>query len=142
MRPAARVIAKASFEGKVRGTAEQPGQPVQTLKIDQRWNMVVTYGVPQFWFQGEPPGNPEPIGRALVVQLGPDEFLVTGAHARINITAADPAVAARQIYDRVEEGTYENGEWKFRRVWNGDQTDYGLNFSSAEQMLKVKLATY
>ena len=142
VRPVARVIAKASFEGKVRGTAEQPGQPVQTLKIDERWNMVVTYGVPQFWFQGEPPGNPEPVGRALVVQLGPDEFLVTGAHARINITAADPAVAARQIYDRVEEGTYENGEWKFRRVWNGDQTDYGLNFSSAEQMLRVKLATY
>ena len=46
------------------------------------------------------------------------------------------------IYDRVEEGTYENGEWKFLRVWNGDQTDYGLNFSSAVQLLRVKLATY
>ncbi|GAB3507134.1 GH35 family beta-galactosidase GalD [Pseudoxanthomonas daejeonensis] len=140
--PAARVIAQASFEGKVRGTAEEPGQAVQTLKIDDRWNMTVTYGVPQFWFQGEPPGNPEPIGRALVVQLGPDEFLVTGAHARINIDAADPAVAARQIYEYVDEGTYENGEWVFHRRWNGDQTDYGLNFSSVPQLLRVKLATY
>jgi beta-galactosidase GanA len=140
--PAARVIAQASFEGKVRGTAEQPGQAVQTVKIDDRWNMVVTYGVPQFWFQGEPPGNPEPIGRALVVQLGPDEFLVTGAHARINIHAADPAVAARQIYDYVDEGTYVDGKWVFRRRWNGDQTDYGLNFSSVPQLLRVKLATY
>lgn len=140
--PAARVIAQASFEGKVRGTAEQPGQPVQTVKIDDRWNMVVTYGVPQFWFQGEPPGNPEPIGRALVVQLGPDEFLVAGAHARINITAADPAVAARQIYDHVDEGTYVDGKWVFRRRWNGDQTDYGLNFSGVPQLLRVKLATY
>ena len=141
-RPAARVIAQASFEGKVRGTAEQPGQAVQTVKIDDRWNMVVTYGVPQFWFQGEPPGNPEPIGRALVVQLGPDEFLVAGAHARINITAADPAVAARQIYDFVDEGTYVDGKWVFRRRWNGDQTDYGLNFSGIPQLLRVKLATY
>lgn len=141
-RPAARVIAQASFEGKVRGTAEQPGQAVQTVKIDDRWNMVVTYGVPQFWFQGEPPGNPEPIGRALVVQLGPDEFLVAGAHARINITAADPAVAARQIYDYVDEGTYVDGKWVFRRRWNGDQTDYGLNFSGIPQLLRVKLATY
>lgn len=140
--PAAGVIAQASFEGKVRGTAEEPGQPVQTLKIDDRWNMTVTYGVPQFWFQGEPPGNPEPIGRALVVQLGPDEFLVAGAHARINIDAADPAVAARQIYEYVDEGTYVDGEWKFRRRWNGDQTDYGLNFSSVPQLLRVKLATY
>ncbi len=141
--PAARVIAKASFEGKVRGTAEEPGKPVQTLKLDAKWNAVVTYGVPQFWFQGEPPGNPEPVGSALIVQLGPDEFLVTGAHARININAADPAVAARQIYEYVDEGTYDaDGKWVFRRRWNGDQTDYGLNFSSATQLLRVKLASY
>ncbi|KAF1684629.1 glycoside hydrolase [Pseudoxanthomonas broegbernensis] len=140
--PAARVIARASFEGRVRGTAEQPGQAVQTLRIDDKWNMVVTYGVPQFWFQGEPPGNPEPVGRALVVQLGPDEFLVTGAHARVNLVAADPAVAERLTYEYVDEGTYVDGEWRFRRRWNGDQTDYGLNFSSATQLLRVKLATY
>ena len=125
------------------GTSEQPGETVQTIRIDDRWNMVVTYGVPQFWFVGEPPGNPEPIGRALVVQLAADEFLVTGAHARISIVAADPAVSARQIYDCVDEGSYDaEGAWVFRRRWNGDQTDYGLNFSSATQLLRVKLATY
>ncbi|MGO4781832.1 DUF5597 domain-containing protein, partial [Lysobacter sp. 2RAB21] len=70
------------------------------------------------------------------------EFLVTAYHARVNIVAADPDVAARQIYDRVEEGTYENGQWKFQRIWNGDQTDYGLNFSNGTQLLRVKLATY
>lgn len=142
VRPAARVLAKLSFEGKVHGTAEQAGQPVQTIKLNDRWNAVITYGVPQFWFQGEAPGNPEPTGAALIAETGADEFLVTGYHARVNIVAVDPAVAARQIYDRVEEGTYENGQWKFHRVWNGDQTDYGLNFSSADQLLKVKLATY
>jgi beta-galactosidase GanA len=142
VRPAARVLAKLSFEGKVHGIAEQAGQPVQTLKLNDRWNAVITYGVPQFWFQGEAPGNPEPVGAALIAETGTDEFLVTAYHARVNIVAADPAVAARQIYDRVEEGTYENNQWKFQRVWNGDQTDYGLNFSSADQLLKVKLATY
>ena len=141
--PAMRVIAKASFEGKVHGTAEEPGKPVQTLQLDAKWKAVVTYGVPQFWFQGEPPGNPEPIGSALIVQLGPDEFLVSGLHARVNIVANDAAVADRQIYDYVDEGTYDaNGHWVFRRRWNGDQTDYGLNFSSAPQLLRVKLAGY
>ena len=140
--PAAGVIAQASFEGRVHGTAEQPGTPVQTLRIDERWNAVVTYGVPQFWFQGTPPGNPEPVGAALVVQLGPDEFLLTGIHARINLVASDPAVAARQVYEYVDEGTYVDGQWQFRRRWNGDQTDYGLNFSDATQLLRVKLATY
>lgn len=140
--PAADVIAQASFEGRVHGTAEQPGQAVQTLRIDDRWNAVVTYGVPQFWFQGEPPGNPEPVGAALVAQLGPDEFLVTGIHARVDLVAADPALAERQIYEYVDEGTYVDGQWRFRRRWNGDQTDYGLNFSSATQLLRVKLAAY
>jgi hypothetical protein len=42
----------------------------------------------------------------------------------------------------VEEGTYENGAFKFRRILNGDQTDYGLNFSSAPLVLRVSVATY
>jgi hypothetical protein len=42
----------------------------------------------------------------------------------------------------VEEGTYENGAFKFRRILNGDQTDYGLPFTSAPQLLRVSLATY
>lgn len=140
VKPAARVIAKQSFAGKVHGTAEQAGEPEQQLKLNERWNATVTYGVPQFWFTGPPKGNPEPSGAALIVELGPDEFLVTGYHSRVTIYPARDDM--RMIYDRVEEGTYENGQWKFMRVWNGDQTDYGLNFSSAVQMLRVKLATY
>ena len=34
------------------------------------------------------------------------------------------------------------GEWIFERVWNGDQSDYGLNFTALPQLLRVKLATY
>jgi beta-galactosidase GanA len=43
---------------------------------------------------------------------------------------------------QVEEGRYQNGKWIFERVWNGDQTDYGLNFTSYPQVLHVRLATY
>ena len=53
---------------------------------------------------------------------------------------------ARQIgvlYERVEEGHYDaSGKWVFERVWNGDQTDYGLNFTTLPQVLRVKLAAY
>jgi beta-galactosidase GanA len=140
VKPAARLIAKQSFAGKVHGTAEQAGEPEQRLKLNDRWNAVVTYGVPQFWFVGPAKGNPEPTGAALIVELAPDEFLVTGYHSRVTIYPAGKDV--HMIYDRVEEGTYQNGEWKFLRIWNGDQTDYGLNFSSAVQLLRVKLATY
>ena len=47
------------------------------------------------------------------------------------------------MMDRVEEGRYdEQGRWQFLRVWNGDQTDWGLNFTERPQVLHVKLATY
>ncbi len=136
-----REFAKASSEGKLHGIAEEPGQGTQLLKINDRWNATITYGVPQFWFQGEPPGNPEPIGSALIAELGPDEFLVTGQHARVTLHPADETMG-NMIYDRVEEGRYVDGEWEFHRNWNGDQTDYGLNFSSATQLLRVTMTSY
>jgi hypothetical protein len=43
---------------------------------------------------------------------------------------------------RVEEGTYENGAFKFLRIWNGDETDYGLSFGAEPTVLRVSLATY
>ena len=136
-----REFAKASSEGKLHGTAEEPGQPTQLLKLNDRWNATITYGVPQFWFVGEPPGNPEPVGSALIAEIGPDEFLVTGQHARVSLHPANDAVG-NMIYDRVEEGRFVDGKWEFHRNWNGDQTDYGLNFSDATQLLRVTLATY
>ena len=57
VKPAARVIAKQSFAGKVHGTAEQAGEPVQKLRLNERWNVTVTYGVPQFWFRGDAAGQ-------------------------------------------------------------------------------------
>ena len=43
---------------------------------------------------------------------------------------------------RVEEGLYVNGSFKVERILNGDQTDYGLTFSSAPEVLHVSLSTY
>jgi hypothetical protein len=86
--------------------------------------------------------NPDPTGRALVAQLGPDEFLVTGISARVDFRPTDATSGKRRAYIRVEEGTYVDGKWKMARIWNGDQTDYGLNFRSLPQILHVTLMTY
>lgn len=135
-----RAFAQAASEGRLHGASEQPGVPEQHLKLNDRWNATVSYGLPHFWHQGPVPGNPEPVGGALIAELGTDEFLVTGLHARVSIHPAAPGEAL--IYDRVEEGRYVDGAWEFHRNWNGDQTDYGLNFSDATQLLRVTLATY
>lgn len=134
--PMARQLAELSFQGKVWGVAEDPKAPSQELALSPGWSAKVNYGQPQFG--PEPPkGNPTPSGGALIAQLAPNEFLVTGFHARVylNSTGKRPMMMAR-----VEEGTYADGKWLFLRVWNGDQTDWGLNFTSVPQVLRVRFA--
>lgn len=92
---------------------------------------------------GNPPaGNMTPDGGAMVAQLGPDEFLVTAVHARVDFEPAVQSPVKHRQFVRVEEGIYAGHDWRFERIWNGDQTDYGLNFTSAPQVLRVRLATY
>jgi hypothetical protein len=42
----------------------------------------------------------------------------------------------------VEEGTYEGGTFVPVRIWNGDQTDWGLNFGSTPVAVRVRLRAY
>ncbi len=69
-----------------------------------------------------------------------NQFLVTGFYSRVDFRPAD---AARQRqFLRVEEGAYEKGVFKPVRVWNGDETDWGLNFGADPVVLRVSVATY
>ena len=137
--PMDREIAKLEFDGKVRAVAEDPAVHSEMMQFGS-WTATVAYGLKQFDRRREPPGNAEPVGRALVAQLGPDEFLVTGVSARVDFRPAD--TTKHREFVRVEEGTYVDGKWKFLRIWNGDQTDYGLNFTTEPQVLHVTLMTY
>jgi hypothetical protein len=75
-----------------------------------------------------------------VAQLKDNQFLVTGFFCRVDFQLAD-AEKHRQFL-RVEEGAYENDTFQFQRIWNGDETDWGLNFTSEPVVLRVSLATY
>jgi beta-galactosidase GanA len=133
-------LAELSLHGKLHGLSEDPANHVQTLPLG-RWTATVSYGLPPFG-NPAPPGNPKPDGGVLIAELGPDEFLVTGFHARVGFGLTDATSSLKSQFARVEEGTYQEGSWKFLRVWNGDQIDWGLNFTSAAQVLRVRLATY
>jgi beta-galactosidase GanA len=133
-------IAAWAYAGKVWGAAE----PEQTHESDidlGDWQVHVGYG--QFEFGVDPPtGNPQLSGGVLIAEVGKNEYLVTGLHARVNFAAGKQHKDTRFLLERVEEDRYENGRWVFKRLWNGDQTDYGLNFTGAPKVLRVKLATY
>ena len=138
--PMQRVVAKLNFEGKLQAVSEDPAVHTQRLNFGD-WTAVVSYGLPQFGNWMAPKGNDPVDGGAMVAQLGPDEFLVTAVHGRVDFEPADKRKQRQFI--QVQEGSYsEDGAWNFERLWNGDQTDYGLNFTSGVRVLRVKVATY
>jgi beta-galactosidase GanA len=141
-RPMAQKLAELSLHGKLHGVSEDPANHDQTIELGA-WRATVTYGLPQFGPAKSPPGNPQPMGGVMIGELGPNEFLVAGLHARVSFDVADRSRRLKMQFARVEEGHFqEDGTWKFLRIWNGDQTDWGLNLTSAPQVLRVRLATY
>lgn len=165
--PMAREWAKLSFERKVWGVAE----PVDTNATNEKiwnaeatpeeqkaeaaknaanytqlldlglWDAEVTYGRHMFWID-PPVGNHPSSGGVLIAQLSDNEYLVTGYRARVTFKGSAELQGKKYMIDRVEEGHYKDGQWVFERVWNGDQTDWGLNFTSRMHLLKVRMATY
>jgi hypothetical protein len=124
--PMSREIAELNFEGKLKTSVEEPGRERQELDFGS-WQATVSYGFPQH--DGlRPPGNKDAHGVALVAQSGPDEFLVTGVESSISFHVPGRLPGLRMQILSAEEGSYENGVWKPVRLWNGDETDRGLNF--------------
>jgi beta-galactosidase GanA len=139
--PMDRVIAALEADGKLRAVVEEKDKRSQTLDLGA-WEAVVSYGLGHFGPGQNPPGNPEPIGRALVAELGPDTFLVAGFFCRVDFRVRGAGSAKHRDFLRVEEGAYDGTTFRPTRIWNGDQTDWGLNFSAAPQVLQVHVGAY
>jgi len=139
-------IAQLNLDGKLQTAVEDPGMPRKELHFG---DVVATasFGFPQH--DGEvPPGTTDSHGRALVGQLAADsgeyEFLVTGFDASVSFTFSREYAKAHNAQLeilRAEEGSYVNGVWKTTRIWNGDQTDRGLNFRDGQhgQVVRIRL---
>ena len=147
--PMSREWAKLSYESNVWGVSEPDDHKAQTMNLGN-WTAEVEYHQWQFGLESFhmttkddiPAGTDKSIGGAMIAQLGPNEYLVIGRHARVTFELTDKKSKNQPLMSRVEEGHYENGKWVFERVWNGDEADWGLNFTALPQVLRVKLATY
>ncbi len=124
--PMDREIANLNFEGKLKTSMEQVGKAEQELDFGT-WQATISYGFPQYDGR-RPPGTSDAHGVALIAQLAPDEFLVTGIDASVSFHLPGKLPGMRMQILSAEEGSYENGVWKSMRLWNGDETDRGLQF--------------
>jgi hypothetical protein len=159
--PMMRDVARLNFDGKLQATAEVEGETTQTLHFGE-WDAVISYGMRRRG--GAAQGNAEPLGRVLVARLKDNQFLVTGYFCRVDFRPAgteaqrktgqivngSEQIPSAQIdgkwvhrqFLKVEEGSYENGEFKFARILNGDQTDWGVELGANPEVVRVSVATY
>jgi len=153
LEPIMREVARLNFEGKVKAVAEEAGRPQETLDFGA-WRAVIGFGATGRGGRETPPGNAPPTGRALLAQIAENQFFVTGAYCKIDFRAAN---GGQRDFLRVEEaeplekeaassrrgsGGPAASAFRVLRIWNGDETDWGLNFGSAPQTLRVTLGAY
>ena len=143
MQPISSEIAQLNFDGKLQTVIEDKGAAQQVLHFGNV-DAIVSFGRHS---DGElPPGTSDGQGRALVAQLGPLEFLVTGFDTSVSfqLAAVPNAKAPAQQLEilRADEGVYRQGTWQTTRIWNGDQTDRGLNFKPHNtELVRIRLHT-
>jgi hypothetical protein len=140
-----RELAALKFAGKVQTAVEEDGIAERELVFGE------THVVVSFPPAYDPPASPVSTsssttqlheGRVVVAQLGEGEFLVAGIDCRVQFSSTIYPPGPPMQLLRVEEGSYVDGAWKPLRLWNGDETDYGLNFGGAGSLLRVKVGTY
>ena len=138
--PMSREIAQLEFDGKLKTAVEEPGQTAVEVDFGA-WQATVAFGFPQPDGR-RAPGTKDAHGAALVAQLGPDEFLVTGFDASISFHLPGKLPWMRSQIVSAEQGIYENGVWKPLRLWNGDETDRGLCFHEKPEVVRVHLGRF
>ncbi|HJP62117.1 MAG TPA: DUF5597 domain-containing protein, partial [Mucilaginibacter sp.] len=136
--PMMRELAQWSFEGKIKAVVEREDHGKQTIDLGA-WQSVISFGTAS---AGNIKANPQPTGKAMIVQLDPNKFIITGTQCHITFQPAGKDAGKAWQYLKVEEGVFENGTFKPLRILNGDETDWGGPSLGAEPaVLQVILVT-
>jgi hypothetical protein len=119
--PMIRELAKWGFEGKIKAVVEREDHAEQTIDLGM-WQAIITFSAANGRTSQT---NIRPIGKAMIVQLGENEFVLIGTLCRFTFKPAGANAGKAWQYLKVEEGHYENGIFKLLRIRNGDETDWG-----------------
>jgi beta-galactosidase GanA len=119
--PMMRELAKWGFEGKIKAVVEREDRADQTIDLGS-WQAIVSFGASG---RRTAQTNKRPIGKAMIIQLGNNEFVLIGTLCHFTFKPLGANSGKAWQYLKVEEGQYENGTFKLLRIRNGDETDWG-----------------
>jgi len=106
--------------------------------IFDRYHLLARFTTPP----APPSQPPTPSARVLVGELGPDEFLILGFNAAVDIRPTMGTGFTAAQFLQVEEGVYENGVWKrtnIGRTYQGSYTPPSISLPAQGAIYRVKL---
>jgi hypothetical protein len=135
--PMAGELARWAFDGKIKAVVEQEDHASQTIDLGAR-KAIVSFGGDGR--ANAAPINDQPVGSLMIIQLDENKFLLVGTRCHLTFLPAAGNAGRAWQYDTVEEGKFENGAFKPRRILNGDETDWGgPGFSGQPTVLQTTL---
>jgi len=130
-------LAKWGFEGKMKAVIEREDHAGQTIDLGA-WQAIVSFG--GYGRGSAAPANAQPIGKAMIVQLEENKFILIGTLCHFTFKPVGNNTGKAWQYGKVEEGHFDNGRFKLLRILNGDQTDWGgPRFGPKPTVLQVSL---
>jgi hypothetical protein len=139
LEPLLPVLLDRAAKGDVAALLQEPAVPSPTRDF-VNWTVRGSFGAR--WGEEDPPETPldaTNAGRALVAKLDATHFLVAGRSIRVSFLPRSAAPGVHEV-ERVEEGTVDvQGRWRMTRLWNGDETDYGLALPAEGAVLRVEV---
>lgn len=124
-------ITQLQGTGKLVAVGEEEGMSEQLVRLDG-YDVLFRYGFPTY------KDRSQRTGRALIGQLGPDEFLLIGFDAKFQFRPTYGSGYNAAEYVLVEQGHYEKDQWVRERIWNGDAL-YHATLPQDGAILKIKL---
>lgn len=136
--PMMRELAQWAFEGRISAVVEREDNAKQTINLGA-WEATVTFG--SGWRGNDAQANAKPLGRAMIVKLSEDKFILIGSLCHITFKPLGSNAGKVWQYVKVEEGRYSNGAFRPIRILNGDETDWGgPRFGETPTVLQATLS--
>jgi len=123
-------LAELQGTGRMQAVGEEYGRSEQLVTLGD-YDILFSFGYPSY-------RKTTGTGRAIIAQLGEDEFLVVGFDTRFQFRPRHGTGYASAEYILIEEGYYDKGQWIRRRIWNGDEA-YHSTLTPEGTVLKIRL---
>jgi hypothetical protein len=124
-------IAELQGTGKLQAVGEDFALREQFVQAGS-YDILFSYGFPGY------KRTKDLTGRALIGQLGEDEFLIIGFDTKFQFKPKYGSGYSSAEIIIAEEGYYKDGKWVQTRIWNGDEI-WHSTLTPEGTILKIKL---